>query len=455
MKRIKLVKPWEYDGKAYTQGTVLEVDDDFAAEIVSGGYAEDEKAVKTVTVSDASTTQGTVDNGKALTVEDVAAVVDRVIEKRLEPVLKRAVNTHTNITVKEPNSTKDKLFGFQTGGHFLQAVRDYGSSGGRAFDEKLKAVSVGVGNSASESIDSDGGFLVPPQMADEIFAIAHRQAVLLPKCRRTTVVGNNLTIKANAETSRATGSRWGGIRGYWLDEAEAYTNSKPTWREKTLKLRKLGVYFPATDELLADAPALQSMVTQGVAEEMAWQIDDAILRGVGTYQPKGILNASAIISVTRTTASSIKLADIKNMWRRVLPESRRSASAAWIVHPDTWAQIISMNESVGGGTSYLPMFQAMWATGNYTPMLGKPIVECESCSTTGTVGDIVYVDLANYQVITKSTGVEQAMSMHVHFTTGETGFRWTYRIDGDSLLNSAITPANGSVTESSFVSLAT
>ena len=54
----------------------------------------------------------------------------------------------------------------------------------------------------------------------------------------------------NAETSRANGSRWGGVRAYWHDEGEQNTATYPTFGRLQLTLHKLFVMVNATDELL-------------------------------------------------------------------------------------------------------------------------------------------------------------------------------------------------------------
>jgi HK97 family phage major capsid protein len=85
---------------------------------------------------------------------------------------------------------------------------------------------------------------------------------------------------------------------------------------------------------------------------------------------------------------------------------------------------------------------------------GRPVIPVEYCSTLGTVGDIICVDLGAYMLATKG-GVQQASSMHVAFTTDEMAYRATYRVDGQPVWRSAVTPANGTNTQSPYVVLAT
>jgi HK97 family phage major capsid protein len=78
----------------------------------------------------------------------------------------------------------------------------------------------------------------------------------------------------------------------------------------------------------------------------------------------------------------------------------------------------------------------------------------EHASTLGTVGDIALVDLSQYLLIDKG-GMNSASSIHVRFLNDEMTFKFTLRIDGQPIWNSALTPAKGSNTQSPFVVLAT
>ena len=56
----------------------------------------------------------------------------------------------------------------------------------------------------------------------------------------------------------------------------------------------------------------------------------------------------------------------------------------------------------------------------YDRLMGKRISYIEGASTEGTVGDLMLLDLRQYVTITKG-GIQAAQSIHVKFTTDETG----------------------------------
>jgi len=93
----------------------------------------------------------------------------------------------------------------------------------------------------AESTPSLGGFLVQTDYANELFQKAHAASSIWRKCRNIPLSArsNSLKIPGIDETSRADGSRWGGIRAYWLEEAGTKTASYPKFMMVELSLKKL------------------------------------------------------------------------------------------------------------------------------------------------------------------------------------------------------------------------
>ncbi len=459
MEDLVLLKDWECDGNEYKAGTILEVDSRTAKTLLDDGIAqkreaeseqEDEKDEKHAPKAK-PTGQ---DEGDYITKGDLGDLIGTVLDEKLAPILKESVNDHKHITVKAPRSTEHPSWGFKTTGHFLQAVHEVGKQNG--FDERLKAV-----QGMSEGTDSDGGFLVPPQMSREIFEIAHQEAPLFSRARKLDIEGNNMTLPAVDETSRVDGSRWGGIRGYWVAEGASLTKSAPTWREMALKLRKLTVLAHATDELLSDATALMGFLTRASGEEIAFKLDDAIVRGDGATNPEGILNAAATVSVAKEgsqTLETIVYNNIVKMWMRLHPASKRSSSVAWFINPNVILQLMRLGveiQTAGGQLVWQPPRGA--ADPPLGTIFGRPVIEIEHAETLGTVGDIMLLDLSQYQMITKAGGIQTASSIHVYFATDQQSFRFIFRVDGQPLWNSVLTPYKGGSgsTTSPFITLAT
>src|SRR5579864_9100360 len=78
---------------------------------------------------------------------------------------------------------------------------------------------------ASEQIPADGGFLVYPDFANEIFKIMHDVGLVYPRAMKIPLseTTNAIKIPGVDEQSRANGSRWGGVQMFWQNEADALT----------------------------------------------------------------------------------------------------------------------------------------------------------------------------------------------------------------------------------------
>ncbi|RLC77703.1 MAG: phage major capsid protein [Chloroflexi bacterium] len=361
---------------------------------------------------------------------------------------------------------------FKSLGEFLQSVARGGDKrllplkSNNAADEggydMVKAVGArAIGNlkatGLSEGVPSAGGFLVGTDTAPGLLARTYEVGSLL---QRVDMVGisagsNAMTFNAEDETSRADGSRRGGIRAYWAAEASEKTASQPKFRQMELKLNKVIGLCYATDELLADANALGSWIMSAFPEELSFVVEDAIINGTGAGMPLGILNSGALVSVSKESgqaADTIVAENIIKMYARMWARSR--ANAVWLINQDIEPQLFQLNLPVGTGGQLLYVPPGGLSASPYASILGRPVLPVEYCGTVGDVGDIIFADLGQYQMINKG-GIDAASSIHVRFVYDETCYRFVYRVDGQPKWSKPLTPFKGSNTLSPFVALAT
>ena len=195
----------------------------------------------------------------------------------------------------------------------------------------------------NEGLGAEGGFLVDTDRQSGILQRVYDVGELL---RRVDMVGisansNGMTFNAVNETSRADGSRRGGIRAYWTAEGGTKTASQPAFRQLELKLRKVVGLVYATDELLQDANALESWIMQNLPEELRFVVEDAIINGTGTGMPQGLIGSAARVLVAKETgqgADTIVTANIVKMWSRMWAPSRRNA--IWLINQDCEPQLM-------------------------------------------------------------------------------------------------------------------
>jgi len=315
-------------------------------------------------------------------------------------------------------------------------------------DQELRAA---LGN--EEGVPSEGGFLISPQHSSELLKRTFTTGKLASKTKRIPIGAdkNSLSYPMVDESSRADGSRQGGVRGYWSSEAEAMTSSKTKFKAGRLDLDKITVLTYATDELLQDATALEAWYSDAVPDEIGFKIDDALLNGTGAGQPLGILNSNALVSVAKESgqdAATILAENIEKMYARALDP----AKCEWYINQACWTQIFQLHHAIGTGGVPLFVPGGGLSQAPYDTLFGRPIVPLEQCQALGTKGDIYFADFSKYLVIDKGS-TEHASSIHVQFTTNETAFRWIYRANGQPLRNSALTPFKGADTLSDYIAL--
>jgi HK97 family phage major capsid protein len=380
------------------------------------------------------------------------------LEKTIEAAAKleaqqKKLETPVNTPLyAQPKSPEDQAK-FASLGEQMAAVINAARPGG-IIDPRLMVKNAASG--LSEAVPSDGGFLVQQDFVTELLKRVYDTGVLASRCRMIPISANANGLKINAvdESSRANGSRWGGVQAYWENEADQTTGTKPKFRQMELSLKKLMGLCYATDELLTDAAALEAVISKAFAEEFGFKVDDAIINGTGAGQPMGILNSGSLVSVAKETgqaAATVVFENIVKMWSRLWARSRQNA--IWLINQDIEPQLfgMSLNVGTGGVPVYLPAGGLSQAP--YGSLFGRPVIPIEQTATLGTVGDIMLTDLSQYLLIDKG-GINTASSIHVRFLYDENVFRFIYRVDGQPVWNKPITPFKGSNTQSPFVALA-
>lgn len=374
--------------------------------------------------------------------------------KRARPTEKPVEVT---ITRAEGTDEKGNCIVFRSFGEQLMEVERVGREPHKRSEklelcQKIMRAATGL----NETVASDGGFLVQTDQAAGLIKRTYDTAVLAPRCAKIGIGANANGLKLNAidESSRVNGSRWGGISAYWEGEADAYTASRPKFRQMQLVLKKLTGLCYATEELLADSDALESVITQGFAEEFAFKLDDAIFRGTGSGQPLGIANAAATVTVAKESSQSaagIILANIVNMRSRLWVRSR--GNAIWTINQDCEPQLNVLSLTVGNNSYPVLMPSTGIAGAPFDTMFGRPVVPTEYNATMGAVNDIWLTDFGQYLLVDKGT-MQRAASVHVRFLYDEMTFKFTYRVDGQPLWDKALTPYQGTNTVSPYIRLA-
>ena len=298
---------------------------------------------------------------------------------------------------RKSGGNRNSADNFDSLGERLQAVAIAGR-GGRIDPRLFNALG------ANETTPSDGGFFVGSDEENDLMSKVYGSPIL-SRIPRTPIsaASNMLNLRLLQESSRADGSRQGGVQAYWLDEAESITASRQKYEKFSLPLEDLCALSYATEQLLTDAPALQAEMSAGFNEEMTFKIEDAVINGDGVSKPLGILKSPAKVAVSvedgQTAADPLLYENVAKMWARLHPRSQMNA--VWLVDQTMIPYLLTLHISVGTGGQ--PVYQPAngAADAPFGTILGRPVLFTEYTKAANTEGDIILWDPTSYRLIEK------------------------------------------------------
>lgn len=345
---------------------------------------------------------------------------------------------------------------FRSFGHFLKEGYACKGAADSEWRKKLDSIYKAV-QGMSVEVATDGGFMVAPEHAAGMLERIYQNDIWA-RTDNYTVAGNSLIFTRNAETSRANGSRHGGLRGYWVAEGGSLTKSKPTTKQVSLRLNKLAVLVYLTEELIQDAgPAVEQLVSRKAADEFNFMLADSVFNGDGTGKPLGFLNGGSKLSIVKESgqaANTIVTENLDKMWARRLGPLVSGGTYEWYHNQDCGPQLDRLTQDVGTGG--VALYREGGSIASAGPQLIKGVRrnEIEFAATLGTQNDITLADLSQILSISKG-GVSQESSIHVEFLTDQTALKFTMRLDAQPWEDTAVTPFKGSNTQSAYMVLDT
>jgi len=225
---------------------------------------------------------------------------------------KEPVNEPLYAQPKSASSVTDitrEIFG-SVGGYF-QAVHksknesEYGEKLAKLNTEVLK-----VSNAAgmNESTPADGGVLVGTDVSTVLLEKAYETGKLVSRAFKLKISqgSNSTSILAADDSSRVSGSRYGGVTAYWQGEAEKMLASKLKHSTIDLKLKNLNALIYVTNDNLEDASQLESIIMKRFPEEFGFKLDESIINGTGAGMPLGISKSGSLVEVPKEVGQVAK-----------------------------------------------------------------------------------------------------------------------------------------------------
>jgi len=327
---------------------------------------------------------------------------------------------------------------FESFGEFMSAVRFNPN------DQRLTFVE-GVGAEGGEEFNAEmrmdnntqGGFMVPPQLRETIMQVAPQDALVRPRAN-VIPAGSppdaGVTIPALHQTG-STNNMLGGVQVKWIGEGDDKPETDAKLREVTLIPHEVAGFVTITDKLLRNWQAASVFIENLLRGAVTGAEDYAFIRGTGVSQPLGAINAGAMKFIGRTTANHVVYADLVAMVARFL--MRGGQSPIWSMPQSALVDIATMTDPEG---HYI--WQPLAVDGFAGTLLGYPVRWNNRMPALGSKGDIVLVDWSQY-LIKDGSGPFVAASEHVKFTSNKTVIKIFWNVDGAPWLTAPIIEENG------------
>jgi HK97 family phage major capsid protein len=207
-------------------------------------------------------------------------------------------------------------------------------------------------------------------------------------------------MACTSESSRANGSRWGGMQASWgYSEGSAPATADGQIGRVQFVQNRLLLQTQVSRDLMQDSASIGRWLKYTALAEIRYCIEDALINGsgislgTGAPCPMGVLAAPATISVKRASGGTIGAGDIDTLWSKMyagcLP------NAVWHCGPDTLKAI----DSIPTGGQYPELLYARPGQGDngvFGTIKGRPVIVLDQMPALGTAGDLVVCDWTQY-----------------------------------------------------------
>ena len=278
-------------------------------------------------------------------------------------------------------------------------------------------------NVLSTSPDVDGGYLVPEEFENQIVTGLEETNVIRSIAKViTTSAERKIPIAATHSIAQ------------WTLENAAYTESNPTFDQKTVDSFKLTDLVKVSVELLQDSYFdLEAYIVQEFARAFGAAEEEAFCIGTGTGQPTGIFNATngGHVGVTAGSATAITLDNLLDLIYALKAPYRKNAK---FLMKDTTVSAIRKLKDNNGAYLWQPSVQA----NQPDKLLGYDLYTSPYAPEPAAGAlPIAFGDFHNYWIADRTGRTVQKL-IELYAGNGQVGFIATERVDGKIILPEGI-----------------
>lgn len=279
-----------------------------------------------------------------------------------------------------------------------------------------------VHNVLSEGVQADGGYLVPEEFERQIVSGLDEANVVRGLAKViTTSAERKIPVAATHSEAK------------WTAENGAYTESDPSFDQKTIDAFKLTDLVKVSIELLQDSMFdLESYIANEFARAFGIAEEEAFCVGTGTGQPTGIFTANGgQVGVTAASSTAVTADELISLVYALKSPYRRNAK--FLANDATISAIRKLKDGNG-----VYLWQPSLQAGEPDKLLGYdlytspyvPQMEAGAFS-------VAFGDFKNYWIADRSGRTVQRLN-ELYSTNGQVGFVATERVDGKVILPEGI-----------------
>ena len=277
-------------------------------------------------------------------------------------------------------------------------------------------------NVMQESIDADGGYLVPEEFEKQIITALEENNVIRTIAKTiTTAAERKIPVAATHSEAK------------WTPENGAYIESNPTFAQKTIDAFKLTDLVKVSTELLQDSMFdLESYISSEFARAFGIAEEQAFCTGTGVGQPTGIFTEQGgEVGITLTSTTNINCDNIIDLVHSLKSPYRRNA--VFLMNDATISMLHKLKDT-NGAYLWQPSLQA----GEPDRLLGYPLYTSPYVPTVAAEAlPIAFGDFSNYWIADRMSRSVQRLN-ELYAGNGQVGFIATERVDAKVILPEGI-----------------
>lgn len=277
-------------------------------------------------------------------------------------------------------------------------------------------------NVMEEGTDSAGGYLCPEEFEKQIVVGLAQQNVMRKICK---VITTNNEHKIPVAATRSTAA--------WTAESAAYTESDPTFTQKTIDAYKLTDLIKVSLELLQDSMFdLETYIANEIAYAFGVAEESAFCVGNGSGKPTGLFtSAGGTVGVTTASATAITADEVISLIYALKAPYRKNAK--FLMNDATVAMLRKLKDGNG-----VYLWQPALQAGQPDRLMGYEIYTSASVPTVqASAYTVAFGDFQNYWIADRSGRTLQRLN-ELYSTNGQIGFAATERVDGKIVLAEGI-----------------